>query len=140
MRNKKEMVTTGDGWDVEEWRGKVTSSQDPGFPTGGAGLRAHGDIQEALEGWGRKHCRCKHTWRTLGPILLRLVVAMEAIGGLWSGEQWGLGDLVRNRWGTHREARRPSRTDRARRSWDTLGRRGAWFNWVLLPPPPSSPS
>ena len=105
-------------------------STDPGFTAGGAGVREHGDIWEAPKGRGRKCCRCKDIWRTLGPMLVRLVVAMEAIGGLWRGEQWGLGDFVRNRWGTHGEARGPSRTNRPRCSWNTLGRRGAWFNWV----------
>lgn len=46
MRNKKELVIAGEG------QGKVMSPQDPGVMTGGADMRKHGDIQEALEGWG----------------------------------------------------------------------------------------
>lgn len=46
MRNKKELVIAGEG------QGKIMSPQDPGVMTGGADMRKHGDIQEALEGWG----------------------------------------------------------------------------------------
>lgn len=35
------MVSTGEGQDKENWRGKVTSSQDPGAITRGAGM---GDV------------------------------------------------------------------------------------------------
>lgn len=85
MRNKKEVVTTGDGWDMEEWRGKVMSPQDPGFPTGWAGMRGLGDIWEALEGWGRKHCRCKDIWRTLGPILVCWLLPWKPLGDYGGG-------------------------------------------------------
>lgn len=112
------------------------SPQDPGFTTGGAGVRGHGDIWEAPEGWGRKHRR---TYGGRGADAHEAAGCHGSHGGIMEGGAVGLGDLVRNRWGTHGEARGPSRTHRPRRSWDTLGKRGAWFNWVLLHTPSLSP-
>lgn len=36
---------------------------------------------------------------TLGSMLVRLAVAVEAAGTLWSGEQWGSGDLAEEEMG-----------------------------------------
>lgn len=44
LENKKEMVTIGESWDKEEWRGKVMSPQDKGIHRG-AGMRGHRDIE-----------------------------------------------------------------------------------------------
>ena len=45
MRNKKEMVTAGEGQDSEERGGKVPSPQEPRVTTGGAVLWEYQDIQ-----------------------------------------------------------------------------------------------
>lgn len=81
MRNKKEAVTTGEGRDVENCRGEVTSPQDPGATQ----ERQAGEIGGHPGGAGRtgwKLCRCRNIWGTWGPLRVRLAVAVETRGGL----------------------------------------------------------
>lgn len=138
MKNKKEMVTTGEGRDIEEWSGKVMSPQDSGMTTGGAGIRRHGDIQETLEGRGR-HCRCKEIWGKLGPVLVRLAVAMEVIGRLQRRKQWGLRDLVEEQMG-YSQGGQGALQDPWGQMLLGYPRKGrAWFNWLIFPSPSLTP-
>lgn len=79
MRHEKEAVTSGEGQDMENCRGEVTSPQDPEATQEGQAGETRGHPGGAgRTGW--KLCRCRNIWGTRGPLPVRLAVAVETRG------------------------------------------------------------